>query len=291
VVALVAAVIGGTVFYVFDGGSADPYAADRAKQQSAEQQADDDAEAALEKRIAAMPAGLAAPDKKELAAKIVASAENSTLDWRAQYSYIDDIGDGNGYTAGIVGFCSGTEDMLDLVERYTKTHPGNALEPFLPALRDVNGSDSHEGLDPGFTDAWKAEAEKPDFRKAQDEQRDRFYFEPAVRQAKMDGLSTLGQFIYYDAMVLHGNGTTEHAFYGIRETALTKAKTAAEGGDETAYLNAFLDARRGAMKANPAHRHDISRIDTAEQVFLDRKNMELATPLEWKVYGDPYRVD
>jgi chitosanase len=46
----------------------------------------------------------------------VASAENSTLNWRGAYRYSEDIGDGQGYTAGIIGFCSGTHDMLALVE-------------------------------------------------------------------------------------------------------------------------------------------------------------------------------
>src|SRR6185295_14919320 len=48
------------------------------------------------------------PHKKDIAMQLVSSAENSSLDWRAQFSYIEDIGDGRGYTAGIIGFCSGT---------------------------------------------------------------------------------------------------------------------------------------------------------------------------------------
>src|SRR5262245_29952809 len=56
---------------------------------------------------------LSDPAKKEIAMKLVSSAENSSLDWKAQYKYIEDIGDGRGYTAGIIGFCSGTGDMLD----------------------------------------------------------------------------------------------------------------------------------------------------------------------------------
>src|SRR5690606_11990468 len=56
-------------------------------------------------------AGLASPAKKELAQQIVASAENGTLDWRSAYGYIEDIGDGQGYTAGIIGFCTGTHDL------------------------------------------------------------------------------------------------------------------------------------------------------------------------------------
>jgi chitosanase len=63
-----------------------------------------------------------------------------------------------------------------------------------------------------------------------------------VRLAKMDGLSTLGRFIYYDAMVLHGPGIGPQGFYGIREAAMKVADTATEGGDEKAYPNAFLDA-------------------------------------------------
>ena len=40
------------------------------------------------------------PHKKDIAMQLVSSAENSTLDWKAQYGYIEDIGDGRGYTAG-----------------------------------------------------------------------------------------------------------------------------------------------------------------------------------------------
>nr|WP_318767307.1 chitosanase [Lactiplantibacillus carotarum] len=39
---------------------------------------------------------------------LVSSAENSSLDYRQQYRYIEDIHDGRGYTAGIIGFTSGT---------------------------------------------------------------------------------------------------------------------------------------------------------------------------------------
>src|SRR5215213_9316293 len=67
-------------------------------------------------QVAAVPVDLTDPQKKEIAMKLVTSAENSSLDWKAQYKYIRDIGDGRGYTGGIIGFCSGTGDMLELVE-------------------------------------------------------------------------------------------------------------------------------------------------------------------------------
>src|SRR6476620_9866997 len=107
------------------------------------------------------PDGLDDPAKKEIAMEIVSSNENSSLDWRAQYRYIEDIHDGRGYTAGIIGFCSGTGDMLELVEAYTDTEPGNPLAPFLKALRKVDGTDSHEGLGKPFVQAWKTAAEDP----------------------------------------------------------------------------------------------------------------------------------
>lgn len=219
----------------------------------------------------------------------MASAENSTLDWRGQYGYIEDIKDGQGYTAGIIGFCTGTHDLLTLVERYTKAHPDNGLARYLPALRKVDGTDSHEGLDPGFTAAWKKEASDPAFRAAQNSERDRVYFDPAVRLAKLDGLGALGQFIYYDAMVLHGPGTGPSGFYGLREKAMREADTPAQGGKEKAYLDIFLDVRRAAMKAKKPDR-DTTRIDTAQRQFLYDGNLTLKTPLVWKVYGETYRV-
>lgn len=231
-------------------------------------------------------AGLDAPEKKELAQRIVSSAENSSLDWRGQYDYIEDIDDGRGYTAGIIGFTTGTHDLLVLVERYTKSHPGNALARYLPALREVDGSESHEGLGSGFVAAWKAESRKAAFQRAQDSERDRVYFDPAVRIAKRDGLGVLGQFIYYDAMVMHGPGS-DPGFYGIRKRAVAQADTPAEGGDEKAYLDIFLDMRRGTMKDE---KRDTTRVDTAQRRFLYDGNLDLSTPLKWKVYGQSYEV-
>ncbi|MER7504894.1 chitosanase [Nonomuraea pusilla] len=230
------------------------------------------------------------PRKKEIAMQILSSAENSSLDWRAQYRYIEDIKDGRGYTAGIVGFCSGTGDMLDLVELYTQRKPGNVLAKYLPALRKVNGTDSHAGLGSAFEKDWRTAAKDRAFQQAQEDERDRVYFNPAVTQAKNDGLRALGQFAYFDAIVMHGDGGDPESFGAIRRNALKKAKPPAQGGDETAYLNAFLDARKKAMQAEEAH-EDTSRVDTAQRVFLKKGNLDLDPPLSWKVYGDPYRID
>ncbi|MFD5036662.1 chitosanase [Streptomyces sp. NPDC058377] len=239
--------------------------------------------------LEAAATGLDDPAKKDIAMQLVSSAENSTLDWKGQYGYIEDIGDGRGYTAGIIGFCSGTGDMLALVELYAEREPGNVLVPYLPALRAVDGTDSHEGLDPGFTGDWAEAAADPVFQQAQNDERDRVYFDPAVRQGKADGLGTLGQFAYYDAIVMHGGGSDSTSFGSIRERALAQAGPPSQGGDEVAYLDAFLDARVWAMEQEEAH-SDTSRVDTAQRVFLRDGNLNLDPPLDWQVYGQGFHI-
>ncbi|MBA3019551.1 MAG: chitosanase [Actinobacteria bacterium] len=243
---------------------------------------------------AATPAGLADPQKKEIAMKLVSSAENSSLDWRAQYSYLEDIKDGRGYTGGIIGFCSGTGDMLEVVEAYRAATPAtnpvaNNLAKYLPALKKVNGTTSHAGLGAGFEAAWTAAAADPAFQQAQDAERDRVYFDPAVKQAKADGLGTLGQFAYYDAMVMHGPGDDAESFGGIRAAAMAKASSPSQGGEETRYLEAFFTARIAVMKTEEAHA-DTSRIDGAQRVFLAAGNLNLDPPLDWQTYGDAYHL-
>ncbi len=233
--------------------------------------------------------GLERPDRKDIAMQLVSSAENSSLKWRKQYRYLEDIGDGRGYTGGLIGFCSGTGDMLQLVRGYTERHPENPLARFLPALRRVNGTDSHAGLGRPFERAWVRAARTDGFRAAQDRVRDRMYFDPAVLRAERDGLRTLGQFVYYDAIVMHGPGSDRLSFGGIRRAAMRHARTPAEGGSEARYLNAFLDVRKRVMRTEEAH-EDTSRIDTAQRRFLRERNFGLRPPLTWHVYGDRFHI-
>lgn len=227
------------------------------------------------------------PTKKEIAMKLISSAENSSLDWRAQYAYIEDIGDGRGYTAGIIGFCTSLDicgDLLGLVEHYTSLKPNNVLAKYIPALREAH-DDTHDGLGSRFMSDWKAAATDPIFQQAQDRERDRLYFDPAVNAAIADGLPPLGQFAYYDAAVVHGyEGMTE-----IRARALQKSKTPSQGGNLTSYLNIFFDERVLEMKKESAH-EDVSRIETAQRKFLKEGNFYLTSPLRWSVYGDPFEI-
>lgn len=241
---------------------------------------------------------LSSPVKRDVAMQLVATAENSTLDWRGQYGYIEwDVegvaAENRGYTAGLVGFCSGCGDMTRVVERYTSLAPGNRLEQYLPALRQQEqlgmGRVTQAGLGADFERDWRAAAGDPLFRAAQDDLVSEVYFDPAVRQGLADGVHALGQFVYFDALVMHGPGDDEASFGGIRAAALRTAVPPSQGGDETAWLHAFLDARTEAMRREVAHL-DTSRVDTAQRRFLDEGNLHLTAPLRWSVYGDPYRI-
>ncbi|MFD5226471.1 chitosanase [Microbacterium sp. NPDC058342] len=234
---------------------------------------------------AAVTSTLRDPVKREIAQQIITSAENSNLDWYNRYGYIEDIDDGRGYTGGIIGFTSGTSDMLELVERYTDDYPNNGLAGYLPALRAVDGTDSHAGLGSAYEVAWVAEANKPEFQRAQRDLANEWYFEPSVSLAIGDGLGALGQFAYYDAAVVHGFSGLE----SIRSAARSSASTPAQGGDESAYLDEFLDERVVEMKKEAAH-EDVTRIETAQRLWLQAGNLDLHTPLNWSVYGDAFSI-
>ena len=110
-----------------------------------------------------------------------------------------------------------------------------------------------------------------------------------MSRAKADGLGTLGQFIYYDAIVMHGPGQSPDSFGGIRRRAIERAPTPAEGGSQVAYLKAFLDVRRAQMKTEAKH-GDTSRIDAEQRRFLREGNLALRPPLVWHTYGDRYEI-
>jgi chitosanase len=239
--------------------------------------------------------GLYAPDKKDIARQLIAAAENSSLEWREQFAFIQYNVEGNqhenrGYTAGIIGFTSRTHDMLALVEKYAQLVPDNGLAHFIPILKKVDGSPSREGLGPAFEAAWRQAARDPKFQEAQERECDRIYFKPAVSQAIRDGLRELGQFAYFDAIVMHGPGTDANSFHSIRAAALKRAKAPSQGGDEAAYLHAFLDARKVAMLRELGHQNT-SRVDTMQRNFLNAGNLSLKLPLIFRVNNTSFEID
>ena len=146
--------------------------------------------------------------------------------------------------------------MLAVVEAYVGTDQVKLLSKYICALRDALKTSSCTGLGRDFKDAWRKSADDEKFCEAQNYYRDEHNFVPAVCMAQRDGLGTLGQFIYYDAIVMHGSDDEKKpaSLEGIREAAIKHAKKLPTNRDEEiAYLRAFLDARADVMRNEPDH--------------------------------------
>ncbi|MPV88619.1 chitosanase [Georgenia ruanii] len=228
--------------------------------------------------------------RKARAAQITSTFENSTLD--LQYGFAENIGDGRGITAGRAGFTSGTGDLLLVVRRYADLKPGNVLAKYIPALEEVDGSDSMAGLD-GFAAAWGQAAKDPAQRRLQDEVVDELYFRPAMQMADELGIRTpLGQAILWDTMIQHGSGGANGTQAIIRDTLDDVGPV---DDDEAAWLDAFLDARLHHLDhayqdaETDADASSQSRID-ALRSLLDSGNLAMNLPMEWDVYGTTFRL-
>jgi chitosanase len=228
------------------------------------------------------------PARKQRAAQLTSTFENSTLD--LQYGFAENIGDGRGITAGRAGFTSATGDLLLVVRRYTELKPDNVLARYIPALEAVDGTDSMRGLD-NFTEAWAQAAKDPAQRRLQDEVVDELYFRPAMQMADELGIRTpLGQAILWDTMIQHGSGGTNGTQAIIADTLDAFGPV---GDDEAGWLDAFLDARLHHLdRAYAGSSFDASsqsRID-ALRSLLDSGNLAMSLPMQWEVYGTTFRL-
>lgn len=238
----------------------------------------------------------ASPVTKEIALELVSTAENATKSWRSAYGYIEDIGDGRGLTAGIVGWCSGTGDMLTLVQYHTARTPGNRLAKYVPALKTINASAylkrpalSKTLLGAPFMAAWAAEAKTAAFQFAQRWERNRVYWNPAQAAAIRDGLGATGLYIYYDISVNHGPGEDSESFGGIISGVKARGiKSPAQGGSEAAYLLAIVNARDVVLKGWGDYQADGR--STIARKFLKEKNLTLKLPLAWRIYGESFSI-
>lgn len=187
--------------------------------------------------------------QKLRADRLISVFENDTIE--LQYAYIEDIGDGRGYTAGRAGFTTATSDLLLVVERYTAIVPVNALATYLPRLRELAADESSatDGLD-GLPQAWTKASNDPSFRSVQDDVVDEEYFQPAIVFWRDLGLQTpLALVELYDANIQHGAGDDPDGLPAIIDRTVARAGgSPATGVDEVDWFYVFLEERRATLE-------------------------------------------
>jgi chitosanase len=224
-------------------------------------------------------------EQKLRADRLISVFENDTIE--LQYAYIEDIGDGRGFTAGRAGFTTATGDFLEVVERYTTEVPANGLAGFLPRLRELSAKESADtsGLE-GLPEAWADAANDSRFRKVQDDVVSVEYYEPALEEWRELGLTTpLALFELYDANIQHGPGDDPDGVPAMIQRTIARAGgTPKTGVNEIDWFFVFLDVRLKTLEnsSNPdtreAWRESTYRVEIVVDIG-DADNFDFNGPI------------
>ena len=164
----------------------------------------------------------------------------------ADYAYVENLGDGRGYTVTQYGFCTYNDEVSQVIARYAAAVPGNPLVSFLNQLPPVKWS--HQRLDK-FPAAWRQEVHaSASLPHACDEQADLLFFRPALQRAADLGLrSAIGKSIIYDTLLQHGDADDPDSLSSI----VGRTPPPRRDGDdqaEFAFLRAFLAQRLSVLQ-------------------------------------------
>lgn len=172
--------------------------------------------------------------------------ENSEL--AADYAYVENLNDGRGLTAGRIGFCTGTGDLVAVVEEYCKREPGQKLCSYLPRLyeiRDVATSTQKPNPDVSglehFSEIWAKTSHDKKFQQQQDQALIEMYFNPALNYFKQQNLKwPISLSVFYDTFIQHGEEGPD-GFKFIFDK--TNADLSGHDFDEGEWLSQFLQNR------------------------------------------------
>lgn len=213
---------------------------------------------------------------------LVAIAENSSTDWVKQINYIEDINDKRGFTISLVGFCTGTGDFLQVVQRVAQLDSKHPLVKYLPALEAVNGSACHSGLDSLPSDIKALGTSDLIFNQAVFDLIKKLYWAPAIKYCADNNLSSnLCQYIAYDTLLNFGE--------------LAQFKDV-NGSSEQEFLGNFLNQKECVIEAcsnlgNPGK--DLTgksnRVDMQRSI-LQNQNLDLQAPMRLECYGDTFTL-
>jgi chitosanase len=182
------------------------------------------------------------------------------------YAYVEDLGDGRGFTVTHYGFCENTGDLDDVVEAAglaqileTKTNRGKLVDDLVEGagLADVLGPKTDRRAFPAnWKRCLKDKATRSNLIAACDSVARRLYWDPAVKAVKEDNLSDnpFAYALYYDTLIQHGGGDDPDSFYAIRSEAR---------GDLTAFLKIRKRVLLNASdpETRQAWRESVDRVD------------------------------
>lgn len=188
--------------------------------------------------------------------------ENGDTDFH--YGYCENLSDGRGFTAGIIGFCTGTGDAWKMIQYYhTLTGGKDKFTPMDKALEKLAKDESQDtGSIKNYCKVFtELGLHDPKFRQAQDHIRKQMYFDPSQKAADQLGLKfTVSRGQLYDTAIEHGAGDGKDDMGSIIKYTNQQFSKDAPGKsgstlninghkvDEFVWLNEFLDQRELDLK-------------------------------------------
>ncbi len=235
--------------------------------------------------------------KKQIFLELLGSAENSSLSWDSNYSYCQNIHDGRGYTTGFSGFTTDSAGatladgagVLGVLRQYDVLAGANSMTKYEAVLPTANtGTIDAVGT---FCADWAAAAADARFQRAEMWDFDVTQFDAAVALAKADGVGITGQALFNDDANLNGYGGTP-SLQNDEACARAAATPPSQGGNEIAFLDAFLTCYSQSINGDPTHASDgsIGRVTTMYKPIVDSGNLDLHTPLSWSMYGQAFSI-
>lgn len=198
------------------------------------------------------------------------------------YAYVEDLGDGRGYTVTQYGFCTYNNEVTQVIHRYVARAPDTPLKRFIPELPPVKWADQdlYE-----FPHVWRHEVRASKLLgEACDAEATVLFLGPAVQSAAAVGVrSPIGMSIFYDTLLQHGAGTDPDSLPSILKRTLEE-HGGVERTSETQFLRAFLAVRKSVLENAANHetrtvwRASARRVDALANLLEDNPN--LVPPIE-----------
>ena len=209
-------------------------------------------------------------EQKQVIDNIISIFETGKVSAPEAYSKVTILKDGAGISYGKHQSTDRADSLDAIIFRYQDLQ-GGLSEQFIPFL-DYLKMDASSKLDPNNPPGWAQDLMKllseagkdPIMQKAQDDIFNEQYWLPAVRQAETIKLNlALSYAILYDTCIHSGPAGVAN----IRKRFPEKAPS--NGGDEKAWSQAYIKARRAWLLANPNPivKKTIYRMDAFQQII------------------------